>query len=661
MLNISEELKDEFKKTSVYKKLIIRFPNGEHDDITNDQILSESMVIRELLSSQDELRFGTCNATIFEVTVAEVVANIKGCRICPVLALNDNEIPLGEYIVTEVEKNAGKPYKKVTALTRMKDFDKDVKAWYGNLKFPMTLKAFRDSLLNHIGLQQVATTLVNDNIVLEQTLDATGTINGLELIQAICDVNGVFGTITRDGKFKYVSLNVDYGLYPSETLYPAEDLYPSDGMGNELNALLKSAPIIDDYETYPINGCVIGDNEMYYETTNHVNPYIIRDNPLLYDRKDLKDIAERIASKINGIFYRPAEIVSVGLPYIELGDVITCSRKADLIETIVLERTLKGIQSLTDTYKARGQEFFSKDYNSIGDKLKRLNRQYGQVKTSVEATDKGLALEVQRASSAEGNLQTAINVLSDEVGIKVSSNGTVTSNLTLDKNGMAFTGNKLVINTTNFKLNADGSVSVTGAVNATSGSFTGSVTSNDSLKIYNSNTKKNSSINNSSVNTYAINTYNYSDGTISVTSGTSTTKTDVLSLSSLGGYTRVHGALETSNDLITNTKVVAPRMSGGTIVGGTGAFVNGQIGASGTLIKSITAGSKITTVNGNSAVILDGAIVDKDIFFVTNGDGNANGAHIEGTTILGGKAYAVFDRTLANVQTRINWVRITLA
>lgn len=104
MLDISEELKDEFKKTSVYKKLIIRFPNGEHDDITNDQILSESMVIRELLSSQDELRFGTCNATKFEVTVAEVVANIKGCRICPVLALNDNEIPLGEYIVTEVEK-----------------------------------------------------------------------------------------------------------------------------------------------------------------------------------------------------------------------------------------------------------------------------------------------------------------------------------------------------------------------------------------------------------------------------------------------------------------------------------------------------------------------------------------------------------------------------
>lgn len=267
---------------------------------------------------------------------------------------------------------------------------------------------------------------------------------------------------------------------------------------------------------------------------------------------------------------------------------------------------------------------------------------------------------MQRASSAEGNLQTAINVLSDEVGIKVSSNGTVTSNLTLDKNGMAFTGNKLVINTTNFKLNADGSVSLTGSVNATSGSFTGSVTSNDSLKIYNSNTKKNSSINNGSVNTYALPIYQYDGSQITVISETSTTKTDVLSISSLGGYTRVNGALETSNDLITNTKVVAPSISGGTIVGNVGAFSNIQIGVSGIRIKSITAGSKITTVNGNSAVILDGAIVDKDIFFVTNGDGNANGAHIEGTTILGGKAYAVFDRTLANVQTRINWVRITL-
>ena len=39
MLYIPEEVKDVLKKDSVRKNLRISFPNGEHEDITNDNLI----------------------------------------------------------------------------------------------------------------------------------------------------------------------------------------------------------------------------------------------------------------------------------------------------------------------------------------------------------------------------------------------------------------------------------------------------------------------------------------------------------------------------------------------------------------------------------------------------------------------------------------------
>lgn len=645
MLNISEELKSKFKRNSVQKRLIIRFPNREHADITNDQILSESMVMKELLCSQDELKFGLCNATKFEVTLAEVVANIKGCHICPVIAINSDEIKLGEYIVTDVEKDAGRPYKKVTAYNKMKLFDVDVKTWYGNLVFPMTLKVFRDALCSHIGIQQEAVTLINDDLVLERTLDSTQTINGIELMQSICEINGVFGNINREGKFRYVTLSTDFGLYPSETLYPSEDLYPSEGSGDIIDAVLKSLPIIEDFETSQINGVVIGDNDTYYETDSHINPYIIRDNALLYERKDLKQIAEKIANKINGIYYRPAEITAVGLPYLEVGDLVECSRKSDYVQTIILERTLKGIQSLTDVYKARGQEFFNKDYNSLTDKLKRLNRQYGNIKTTVESLVNG-------------------------IGIYISEDGTVVTNLTLDNNGISFEGNKFVIDSGNIKIDKDGKLTCSDAT------ITGGT-----IKINNiQGTERKYPLTISETDAYG-NFTGLSDiggGYARFTGGSSedcyvdiqtvpTARTGMvhisggLNVSTMIGPNRLHIGTISSDPNIKNSYVTNEYiLTQGYITAHEGM----TMGIGGTQIMSITAGSTVVNVSGTKTsveLISSGVDANKDIILICNGDGAATGVHYEGVTIQGGKAYATFSGGITNVNVRINWIRFTMA
>lgn len=75
-----KEIKELFTKGSVRKNIRIRFPNGERDDITNNEIVSESFRFSESLCSQTTFKFGLCEASSIEFTVINV-GNIKGYEI----------------------------------------------------------------------------------------------------------------------------------------------------------------------------------------------------------------------------------------------------------------------------------------------------------------------------------------------------------------------------------------------------------------------------------------------------------------------------------------------------------------------------------------------------------------------------------------------------
>lgn len=80
MLYIPEEVKEILKKDSVKKNLRISFPNGERADITNENIISESMSFTESICSRDYLKFGLCEAPVIEFETVGI-ENIKGMEI----------------------------------------------------------------------------------------------------------------------------------------------------------------------------------------------------------------------------------------------------------------------------------------------------------------------------------------------------------------------------------------------------------------------------------------------------------------------------------------------------------------------------------------------------------------------------------------------------
>lgn len=80
MINIPEEVKKLILADGTRKNIRIHFPYGEHPDITNNQIVQNSVTLTESLCSQDKLKLGLCEASCFECEVVGV-GNIRKMQI----------------------------------------------------------------------------------------------------------------------------------------------------------------------------------------------------------------------------------------------------------------------------------------------------------------------------------------------------------------------------------------------------------------------------------------------------------------------------------------------------------------------------------------------------------------------------------------------------
>ena len=198
--------------------------------------------------------------------------------------------------------------------------------------------------------------------------------NTRELTESYFELNGLLGKIGREGAVDLISLKPKLGLYPSETLYPAENLYPR-GMDNLLTKAMYKHPVwYDDTYTLPYSKVICtyknsetNENtiaeydiveveegeESNYQTYDLSDNYLIKNNT--FTEAEITAILETFASNVEGVKYMPAEINTVGaFPYLEAGDVVQVITTDGGFETIILNRTLSGIQSLSDSYESRG-------------------------------------------------------------------------------------------------------------------------------------------------------------------------------------------------------------------------------------------------------------------------------------------------------------------
>lgn len=430
MIKISEDIKKLYIKDGTPIELEVKFKDNAFPTIKGSDVLSEQMTLHESICEEEQLKFGGCNASSFELTVFNLNSGIKGYEIEPVLITNKTKISLGVFYVETIEKYAGKDYKKLTAYDKMRYFDVDVKDWYDNLTFPISVKNFRDSLCNYVGVEQNEAALIADNIMLTKELDSSNGINGLSLMKQICEISGVFGRMDRYGKLDYLSLESSM-LLPADDLFPANDLYPSAGSGSSENSfniptsIMYEHPLVEDFFTSNIDGVIIVDSEGAQVVTEYnQNPYYVQDNFVIMGQthETITALANALSSKISSISYRPINSSKIkGQPHVECGDFISGEVNGYGFEAYVFQRDLTGIKALRDSYICKGKEMLENDMNGVTAQLQRLNKTTERVKTSVQVTEKGLKSEVKRATDAENELSTRIEQTEQKIVLRVDS------------------------------------------------------------------------------------------------------------------------------------------------------------------------------------------------------------------------------------------------
>lgn len=186
-----------------------------------------------------------------------------------------------------------------------------------------------------------------------------------ELVTANYELNCYYGKLNRETDlFSGVALN-ESRLYPRDTLYPANDLYPGGGHLRGAKAMYSKLWADEGnvhkwrYLIITYKGLDDGGNEVDKTLQRTVNAdgtddYNMSDNwlfrNLVWAEEDVGTYADAMVEKMRNMTWFPFEMWCAGLPYIETGDEIEISVGEHTYSSYILQRQLKGIQNLQDTF-----------------------------------------------------------------------------------------------------------------------------------------------------------------------------------------------------------------------------------------------------------------------------------------------------------------------
>lgn len=528
---------DLFYQDNINKQAKIEYSGGV---MSNIELFQNSEELTETLCSEKDLRFGCCEASVLKFKVANIVKPLVGEWVTFSIVIDHHEeqpLLIGRYKVVSDKPTADRRHREIVAYDAMYDIlNSDVVAWYNkilpNKDSKITMEQFRESFVRNFGLAEVLPKggLANDKMAIQRTIEPEN-ISGRDVITAICEINGCFGHIGRDGKFHYIYLvqNIQ-GLYPANDLFPdhAPDylpqqqetghLYPQDPKGINIGKGTYIQCQYEDYIVKQINKLQIRqeENDIGAIHGSGDNCYIIEDNFLVYGKgtNELSTIAKNIFNKITGIVYRPFSCQAVGNPCLEVGDPVKIKTKYDIVESYIFRRTLKGIQALRDSYQSDGAERRTENVNGVHKSIVQLKGKSNvltrtveetrqemrdsdeQLSSTITQTAKEIRLEVKnadeqlssrinqnassitaevtRASTAEGELSSRIQINEQGILQRVVK-GNVSSEISQEAGQVAIRANRLIVESSQFSLDGSGNAAFGGTLNAASGSFSGSV------------------------------------------------------------------------------------------------------------------------------------------------------------------------------------------
>ena len=480
MISITDEQQALLLSNDVVKNWSFRVYNNDKliDTIPINKMVDDSFSITEPLCSAQSLTYGSCESATMTARIANVQYKLKGKKIVVNLSASDKntsvDLDMGVYYVDEATRENGTWFHKITAYDGMSRFDVNVADWYNSLDFPMTLLQFRTSLCDYVGIQQQNISLPCDALQIAQTISPS-TLQGREVLQAICRLNACFGHFTRDGKLTYMFLGSSPVIH-----------FSNAGVNHYKDGATHEAWNVPAYDSVTVRS---SDDDVGITIPDeyNANTLIISDNFLTYDLNtpQLEMIANAIYDKIKGVSYTVHSMSIQGRPWLEVGDMITITSDEEDINTFILERTLSGFQSLTDTLSAKGSEDTQTEYNTQAqiEKLKQLENKLSRTVEETVSTITDLEKGFTEIKQTAG--QVSVKVSKDSGTLTTIINGDSWEAQYTDENGETISGLSFDFENKQFLFNGAGKF--TGAINVNDKfvvSENGDVSASGNVEIY---------------------------------------------------------------------------------------------------------------------------------------------------------------------------------
>lgn len=391
--------------------IIIVEADDESEDpltLTNENLNEESFEFVDALTDSDSLSFANCTSASvkFEIYNSEEFSETFLEKLIVIYEVIDgdteNPIPIGSFTVQSDNLSLDGVTREIIAYDFMYDIlNTDVTEWYNELEFPISIKDLRDSLFEEFGIEQDNESLINDDIEVPKQLSDGDYILGSDIIKAICDINGTFCHMGKDGIANWITLDTGDifavplypGFYPSENTFPGGDSYEGEVQDIFKTYYREDSVIWANYETYEIDGIQLRNelNEIAYQTSDAaMNPYTVISNFLLYGLSygQYETIATRLLDRIKNIKYVPFEMTKMSDPCMEVGDrVIVHTQENVIFVSYLMLKRHTGILEQFESIETKGTYYLSQydvgGYQAaIERKLKNLDQRVGNVEKS---------------------------------------------------------------------------------------------------------------------------------------------------------------------------------------------------------------------------------------------------------------------------------------
>lgn len=215
-IKVTKDGKNPFEDNTDPINVKVHWINGEFEDLTNDNIQSNTLSLQESLCNKAYFIFGGCisNQITFKCYHPQFIgtdeATYPSGKIEVYLECKGTEIKIFTGEIATGERDANSFVRTIVAYDYLyKLRNTDIAWWYKNntkdKQMVFTQKQFRDALFKYLGIEQVDVKLKYDSAYVPNTANSSE-MNVANILEDLCLQNNVFGWMNRDGKFEYKKL-----------------------------------------------------------------------------------------------------------------------------------------------------------------------------------------------------------------------------------------------------------------------------------------------------------------------------------------------------------------------------------------------------------------------------------------------------------------------